>query len=169
MMTLENVIALIVTLLAVMVVIGVFRFLFGTSTKKWKMHRAETVDKWKEAGVEFEQGPSGGRFCGLESMGDKYGERDFGIVAITTEDLRVTRMSETNDVWCIPFDEMVSVAFESEFLGNRAKKTPFIVIEFEQNGKIDNLGFQVADYDEWAEKLRDLADVPLYELEEEED
>lgn len=166
MFSFDSVMPFVFAVIIAIIVIGVFRLLSGSATKKWKLHRAETADKWKEAGIEFELGPSGGRFCGLESMGDNYGERDFGLIAISTEDLRVTRMSETHNVWCIPFNEMVSVAFESEFLGNRAKKTPFIVVEFERGEQVDNIGFQIAAYDEWAEKLADLADVPLYEMED---
>ena len=165
MTSLDYILAFSFSLLAVLLILGLLRFLSGSAAKNWKKHRAETVDLWEADGVEFELGPSGGRFCGLESMGDNFGARDFGIIAITTEDLRVTRMSPMA-VWCIPFKEIKSIAFEAEFLGNRATKTPFTVVEFTQDGQVDNLGFQIAAYDEWAEKLADLADVPLYEMEE---
>jgi len=161
----DYMLACFISVILVMVVIGFTRLMSGSAAKKWKAHRAETVELWEADGVEFVLGPSGGRFCGLESMGDKFGERDFGIIAITTEDLRVTRMSPTT-VWSIPFNEFESIAFETEFMGNRAAKTPFIVVEFTQNEQVDTIGFQIAAYDEWAEKLADLANVPLYELEE---
>lgn len=165
MFSFDYMLACFISVILVMVVIGVTRLLSGSAAKNWKVHRAETVEQWEADGIEFVLGPSGGRFCGLESMGDKFGERDFGIIAITTEDLRVTRMSPTT-VWLIPFNEFESIAFESEFMGNHATKTPFIAVEFTQDGEVDTIGFQIAAYDEWAEKLADLADVPLYELEE---
>ena len=41
----------------------------GTVTRRWNRHRAETVSKWEAEGVQFERGPRGGQFGGLESMG----------------------------------------------------------------------------------------------------
>ena len=137
-----------------------FRYISGTAGKQWTRHKAETVDQWAASGVTFTRGPIGSKFAGLESMGVAGVLRGIGYAAITSEDLRLTR-SVPSAAWCVPFAQIRQVSIQPTFLGQRSKKTPFIVVSFEEDGRADKVGFQVTDAEQWAQDLAQAAHVDL--------
>jgi hypothetical protein len=52
------------------------------------------------------------------------------------------------------------VTVQPAFLGHKGK-TPFIVVRFVKDGKMDKLGFLVKDFETWAEELAKAAEVSL--------
>ncbi len=133
-------------LLAVLFVVGLIPMLVS---RRWNKHRAQTVSKWEAEGVTFRRGPVGGQFGGLESMGVSRVVRGIGFVALTDKDLRVTRATAPAAEWRIPLKKMKSVTIQPAFMGHRGK-SPFIVVRFVKDGKKDRLGFQVGEFEAWA-------------------
>ncbi len=129
-------------------------------TRRWNQHKASTVLKWEAEGVEFVYGPVGGQFSGLESMGVNKVIRGIGFVVLTDKDLRVTRSAPAG-VWSVTLKQIKGVALHSTFLGNRSKKTPYIVVRFKKGGKGDKLGFQVKPVEDWAEAVAQAAGVKV--------
>lgn len=136
------------------------RFFTGGISRRWNKHKAETVDQWEAEGIQFRQGPVGGQFGGLESMGVKRAITGIGFMALTDKDLRVTRATPPQ-VWCISYKQIKGVTLQRTFLGKQSKKTAFIVVRFKQGGKADKLGFQVREAEVWAEELARYARVSL--------
>jgi hypothetical protein len=128
--------------------------------RRWNRHKAETVGRWQAEGIEFERGPAGGRFGGLESMGDKKVTAGIGFAVLTHKDLRVTRVTPFG-VWCIPFKQIKGVTLQPTFLGQSSKKVPFIVVRFVQDAQADKLAFKVNDYQAWAKDLAKAARVSV--------
>ena len=135
---------IIIGVIIFVVILVLFRLLIKNISRSWNRHKAETVDKWEEEGVEFIRGPKGSQFGGLESMGVHKVIRGVGFAAITNKDLRVTR-SVPSEIWSIPLKQIKKITIQPAFMGNRSKKTPFIVVRFKQDGKTDKLGFQVKE------------------------
>ena len=156
---------IIITVIIFIVILIVLRIVTNNVSRNWNRHRAETVDKWTEEGVEFIRGPKGGQFSGLESMGVHKVIRGVGFAAITSKDLRVTRSVPTGE-WSIPLKQIKKVTIQPTFMGNRSKKTPFIVVRFKQGGETDKLGFQVTEFEDWAKKLAKVAGVRLQDIRE---
>ena len=144
----------------IIVVIILFRLFTNMLTRRWNQHKAETVDKWHAEGVEFVRGPKGVQFGGLESMGINRVTRGVGLAVITAKDLRLTR-SVPSEAWCITFKQIKGVAIQPAFMGKPSKNTPFIVVRFKKDGRADKLGFQVKDFEEWADDLAQAARVRL--------
>jgi len=128
--------------------------------RRWNQHRVATVGKWEAAGIEFVRGPVGGQFGGLESMGAKAVVRGIGLVMMTDKDLRVTRAAPPG-WWSVTYKQIKGVTIQGEFLGQKAKETPFIVVRFVQDGQADRLAFKVKDYQTWAKELAKAARVSL--------
>lgn len=142
-------------------VVLLFRYLSGSLSRRWKAHRADTVDQWAADGVEFELGPVATQFGGLESMGVTKAVRGVGYAVLTANDLRVTCATPTTVWWTLNFRQIKGIALKRGFLGKRVKQTPFIVVRFVKDGQLDKLGFQVKDFEEWAEKIADRAGVSV--------
>ena len=130
------------------------------ATRRWNKHKAETVARWVADGVTFVREPKGGKFGGLESTGVSRAMTGIGYIALTDKDLRVTRVTPFG-AWIVSFRQIKSVTLRSAFLGNRSKKTPYIVVRFVQDGQADKLGFQVNDFEAWAADLAQAAGVSL--------
>jgi hypothetical protein len=146
---------------ALLIILGIFRWVTGTAARTWNQHKIETIDKWEAEGVEFIKGPTGSKFGGLESTGYFRVIRGIGLTVLTPTDLRVTRSAPT-DAWCIPFDKINAVTIQSAYLGQPSKKSPFIVIDFDtEAGESDTLGFQIPNHNEWAEEIAKAAGVEL--------
>lgn len=146
---------------ALVVILGIFRWITGSAARSWAYHKAETVDKWAAEGIEFLKGPTGSKFGGLESTGYFRVIRGIGLTVLTPTDLRVTR-SSPSDAWCIPFERINAVTIQSAYLGQPSKKTPFIVVNFETDeGESDDLGFQIPDHEAWAEAIAEAAGVDV--------
>lgn len=128
--------------------------------RRWNSHRANTVGQWEAEGVTFVKGPVGGKFVGLESTDSGRKAMGVGFIALTTEDLRVTRASPPGS-WQISLRQIKGVALRSKFIGQRSKQVPFIVVRFTQDGQKDRLAFQVKEVDDWAKTLADEAGVKL--------
>lgn len=142
-------------------VVLLFRYMSGTLSRRWKAHRAETVDQWAADGIEFELGPVATQFGGLESMGVNKAVRGVGYAVLTAKDLRVTCATPATVWWTLNFRQIKGVSLQRAFLGKSIKKTPFIVIRFVKDGQPDKLGFQVKAVDEWAEKIAGAAGVTI--------
>lgn len=128
--------------------------------RRWNQHKAATVGKWEREGIEFVRGPAGGQFGGLESDGSKRVVRGIGFVVMTETDLRVTR-AQPPGIWCITYKQIKGITIQPAFMGHRAKKTPFIVVRFVKEGQKDKLGFQVNNFETWAEELAEAAGVSV--------
>lgn len=152
---------LVVSVAVVFVIVGLGRFMTGSMAKRWKQHRAATVDAWLAEGVEFTRGPTAIQFGGLESMGGQRVVRGAGLVMLTEKDLRVTCATPTTVWWTLNFKQIKGVTVQRAFLGKTANKTPFIVVRFKKDGQADKLGFQVKDVDGWATQLAESARVKL--------
>ena len=155
----------IISTIIFIIILVLFRLFTNNISRSWNRHKAETVDKWKEEGVEFIRGPQGGQFSGLESMGVDRVIRGIGFAAITSKDLRVTR-SVPSEVWSIPLKQIKKVTIQAIFMGNRSKKTPYIVVRFKQEDETDELGFQIKEFEEWAKDLAKAAGVRLQDIRE---
>lgn len=59
----------IVSTLIFIIILVLFRLFTNNISRTWNRHKAETVDKWEEEGLEFICGPKAAQFGGLESMG----------------------------------------------------------------------------------------------------
>jgi len=149
---------------AMLIVLGLVRYFTGAISRRWNRHKAETVEQWAAEGIEFIRGPTGGQFSGLESMGVTRVIAGIGFVALTTNDLRVTRATPSA-AWCIGYRQIKGVTIQPTFLGQRSKKTPFIVARFTQES--DKIGFQVKDFEEWATALAKAARVRVKDLRKE--
>jgi hypothetical protein len=147
----------------VVVVIGVVVFRTLVSIR-WNRHRAKTVGKWSTEGIEFILGPVGSQFGGFESSGNV--DHSIGLAVMTDKDFRITRAA-TSESWCITYKQIKGVSTRSNYLGYTAKKTPFIVVRFVKDGKKDKLGFQINNYEAWAEELAQAANVTLKDFADE--
>ena len=147
-------------LIMLIIVATLFWFFNFAVSRRWNRHKAATVGKWEAEGLEFIRGPVGGQFGGLESMGANRVIRGIGFVAMTTKDLRVTRATPEG-AWFVTYKQIKGVIIQRSFLGHTGKKTPLIVVRFVKDGKKDKLGFQVKNFEEWAEDLADAAGVSL--------
>jgi hypothetical protein len=148
-----------------LIVIGVGFVIFRTTVaKRWNRHRAKTVGKWEEEGLDFIRGPVGSQFAGTESTGSV--GHSIGLAVMTENDFRITRASMSTS-WCITYKQIKGVSIRWDFLDRTANKTPFIVLRFVKDGKKDKLGFQVKDYEEWAEALAEASGVTLRDLADE--
>jgi len=144
-------------------VVLLFRYMSGSLSRRWKAHRADTVDQWAADGVEFELGPVAAQFGGLESMGVAKAVRGVGYAVLTPKDLRVTSATPTTVWWTLNFRQIKGITLKRSFLGKRVKQTPFIVVRFVKDGQADKLGFQVKDFEAWAQKIADKAGVSVDE------
>jgi hypothetical protein len=160
-MEIDGLMLVIAGTIALVVIVGIFRWITGSAARSWNYHKAETVDKWAAEGVEFVKGPTGSKFGGLESTGHLRVIRGIGYAVLTATDLRITR-STPLEAWSIPFEKIKAVTIQLAFLGEPSKKTPFIVINFEtEKGETDDLGFQVTEYREGAADIAKAAQVEL--------
>ena len=165
-MEINGVILVVSGTIVLIIILGIFRWVTGSAAKTWNYHKAETVDKWAAEGVEFVKGPTGSKFGGLESTGYFRVIRGIGFSVLTPTDLRVTRSSPL-DAWVIPFDRINAITIQSAYLGQPSKKTPFIVVNFDtEEDETDDLGFQVPDYEDWAEEIAEAAGVDLQDTRE---
>ncbi|MEM7343836.1 MAG: hypothetical protein AAF485_06305 [Chloroflexota bacterium] len=155
--TLSLPIIIVITLLSI---IGISWVISRRVTHRWNRHRAETVAQWEQAGLEFIRGPAGGQFIGLESLGPDRSLRGLGFVALTEQDLRVTR-SVPSEVWILTYKQIKGVTLQSKFLGREAKTNPFIVVRFVKDGKKDKLAFSVKEGKDWAKDLARVAKVKM--------
>ena len=151
--------AIIAGVVALAIMGGVW-FTQSRVTRSWNRHKAETVTQWTEDGVEFTRGPVGGQFAGLTSLGKDRSMPGIGFVALTENDLRVTR-SVPSRAWIITHKQIKGVSMEPKFLGREAKTTKFIVVNFVKDGEKDKIGFLVKDVTEWADALAQAAQVKL--------
>jgi hypothetical protein len=159
-MTEGNVVSLGNFILIILIIVVTLFWLFNfVVSRRWNRHKAATVGKWEAEGLEFIRGPRGGQFGGLESMGANRVIRGIGFVAMTTKDLRVTR-AMPEGAWCVTFKQIKGVTIQPAFLDHKGK-TPFIVVRFVKDGKMDKLGFLVKDFETWAEELAKAAEVSL--------
>ncbi len=112
--------------------------------------------QWEREGILFLRGPAGANFSGLESKG--MGQiRGNGFMALTNEDLRVTRAVPAAE-WRIPHQYIKQVSLEPSFLGKQ-RGTPVLVVTFEADGQIDRLGVYVRDGAGWVEAITNVAGV----------
>jgi hypothetical protein len=156
----ENIISLGNFFFIIFIIVAFLFWLFNfLVSRRWNRHKAATVGKWEAEELEFIRGPVGGQFGGLESMGANRVVRGIGFVVMTTKDLRVTRATPEG-VWCVTYKQIKGVTIQPSFLGHKGK-TPFIVVRFVKDGKPDKLGFQVKNFEEWAEELAKTADVSI--------
>ncbi len=146
--------------LALVLVVSLFYLFNRTVTRRWQKHRAETIETWEAEGIEFVLGPEGCQFGGLESTGSRKVIRGIGYTVVTSKDLRVTR-SAPSEVQHITHKQIKRVQLMDEYLDHQSNTTPFIVVGFKRKGQKDKLGFQVKPYQEWAEKIAQLAGVRL--------
>ncbi len=153
--------------LALILVVGLFYLFNYTVTRRWKKHRAETIETWEAEGIEFVLGPEGCQFGGLESTGSRKAIRGIGYAVVTSKDLRVTR-SAPSDVQRVTYKQIKMVRLMDEYLSHQSNTTPFIVVSFKRKGQKDKLGFQVKPYEKWAETLANLAQVQLKDSRESE-
>lgn len=142
---------LISTVILVVVVVAV-----GTASRRlgrnWNKHRADTIDKWNEEGVEYTMEPVVCQFGGLDSVGEARQLRGAGYAALTTKDLRVTRVVPSES-WILNYKQIKGITLARHFKGKVVNKTPFIVVKFSKEGQADKLAFQVKDVETWAKAL----------------
>ena len=155
----DPILFIIIGTIIMIAILVLFRVVINTASRRWNKHKAGTVLKWESEGVRFVRGPVGGSFGGLESMGINRVIRGIGFIALTDQDLRVTR-SIPEAVWCINFKQIKGVTIQPAFLGKRGK-TPFIVVRFVKDGAADKLAFQVGAYQAWAGDLAQAAGVSV--------
>jgi hypothetical protein len=144
-------------LIGIVALFWLFRF---SVARRWNQHKAETVGRWEAEEVEFVRGPVGGQFAGLESTGVNRVIRGIGFAVMTDKDLRVTRATPSG-TWCVTYKQIKGITIQPSFLGHTGKKAPIIVVRFVKDGKKDKLGFQVKDFEAWAEDLAEAAGVSL--------
>jgi hypothetical protein len=146
--------------LVIVVAVLIYQLPKFLMARRWRQHKAATVDKWQAAGVKFTRGPVGGQCGGLESRGAAKVASNVGYVALTDQEVRLTRVTPEG-VWCIPFKQIKGVTLQGDFLGQSSRKVPFIVVRFSQDGQTDKLGFKVKDYPVWAKEIAKAARVSL--------
>jgi len=159
-MDLSSISVLIITAILIAAVISIPWFVSRRVFHTWNRHKAETVHRWESEGVQFVRGPVGGQFAGLESLGPDRSMKGIGFVALTENDLRVTR-SVPSEVWILTYKQIKGVALQSKFLGRQAKKSQFIVVRFVKDGEKDKLAFMVNEAEEWGKDLAQAAQVKL--------
>ena len=123
----------------------------------WWLRRKKVAitRQWEGEGVLFLRGPEGANFSGLESQG--MGQvRGNGFIALTGEDLRVTRAVPAGE-WRIPHRQIKQACLEPSFLGKRRGR-PVLVITFEADGQPDRLGVYVRDGEAWVEAIESWLD-----------
>ncbi len=144
-----SILQLIAFIIAVtLILLGV---IFGLVLWWLRRKKAAITRRWEREGVIFLRGPEGVNFSGLESQGLAQ-VRGNGLIALTGEDLRVTRAIPAAE-WRIPHRQMKWATLEPSFLGKRRGR-PVLVITFETDMQIDRLGVYVRDGQGWVEAIR---------------
>lgn len=139
-----SVVMLIVAILGLVgLIFGVIWLLQSFVITRLKRHATQTVQRWEQAGVNIVHGPEGSNFGGLQSMGVAR-VRGNGIIALTEQDVRVTRLLPAGE-WIIPFDSITEVSLQRWFLTHANLRTPYLIIAFNRLGTLDALGVQVRD------------------------
>ena len=128
--------------------------------RRWKQHERLTVDVWKKEGISFRRGPVGGKLAGVESRSGLRQQMSIGYLAMTEKDLRLTRLHPFG-VWIITYRQIKGIELKKTFIGNRAKTVPFVIVRFVQDGQADKIGFQVNDFEAWANDLAEAANVKV--------
>ena len=137
------------TLIPLIIILGVV--IWWLRRKKVAITR-----QWEGEGIVFLRGPEGANFSGLESQG--MGQiRGNGFIALTGEDLRVTRAVPAAE-WRILHRQIKQATLEPSFLGKRRGR-PVLVITYEADGQPDRLGVYVRDGQAWAEAINNNAGI----------
>ncbi len=126
-------------------------------TRWWLRDKlAKETRQWEREGVIFSKKPAMSNFAGIESQG-MIKVRGNGVIALTTEDLRITRAVPAAK-WCIPHNHIKAVTLENSFLGKR-RGSKVLVITFEKEGYQDRIGVYVGNSLDWANAIKEVANL----------
>ncbi len=95
-------------------------------------------------------------FAGLESQG-MVKVRGNGVIALTTEDLRITRAVPAAE-WRILYHQIQAVTLEATYLG-KWRGRPALVIAFEKEDQQDRIGVYVGNSLDWANAIKEVANL----------
>ena len=84
--------------------------------------------------------------------------RGNGFIALTGQDLRVTRAAPATE-WRIPHQQIKQVTLEPSFLGKQRGGMKVLVVTFEQDGQPDRIGVYVRNGAAWVEAVTNAANL----------